>query len=746
MAPGLRAISDETEGAVDSELVERFLDSARAITPFTENEDRFRALFDAFLAFDRDSYRRLLAEAQVLERCEEICEWLCSKECVLLCLELCGPPPETVPSLSEFAGVAARVGTDRELAERLAAAVNDRDPQAFRALIEELELGPFCHLLCHWACIVRCELVCRVVCSPTPTGLGLGDLAGALTASGLAVSRLLANKQAFAEAVAAAEEEDCVRLRTATSSAGLVNDQCELICRWICAWRCLRVCLELCPLPRETAAVGLSEAFQFAQATARLAATPGNAERLIAAVVASPPDPAAWRELLDELKLTPYCIQLCHWICELVCHRFCVCVCPPSSAAVFTKIGNLFYEFDVASSLGGNGLTTDRRAFYEVLQLNGGIGLVQGASAIQYRFELAPTDVNGNPTGPWTAVPGDKILAANIGQFITATPPFIMEVWVNGTNSATSYSIAPTTDGWVTVPTPFPPFPVPPPPGVPVPPGVLEFIPGSTLAVIDTRDSALFQNWPETDETGVVAGQAANLAPVPGSNLGTSSTSISPGTVTALPVSPLPAAIPGGIGISVGGVTFQVAAAGAAAAATSIPVESQAVAGTIAAGQTVMALNAYYGIRMRLRTVGDLTDGSDAGTCAHVAIDNTLYHNVKHAYSVTSGELAVYEIGVQELVTDICGDIKTGTINVLFTAAHPNLGGASITIKGNGISDVPVPLPIPPVPINWHGSTPYDLTGLPNCAYILTLAVDLLLTDGVNDPDPLYDQIALCKT
>lgn len=731
---------------MDSEVVGRVLDSARAIAPFTEDEDRFRALFDAFLAFDRDSFRRLLAEAQVLERCELICEWLCSKECVLLCLELCGPPPEAVPGLSEFAAVAVRVGTDRELALRLAAAVSDRDPQAFRVLVDELEIGPFCHLLCHWACIVRCELVCRVVCPPAPAGQGLGDLAEALSAAGLAISRLLANKQAFAEAVAAAEDADCLRLRAAVSSAGLINGQCELICRWICAWRCLRVCLELCPVPlREAAAVGLSEAFQFARVTAQLAAAPANAERLVAAATASPPTPALWRELLDELKLTPYCIQLCHWICELVCHRFCVCVCPPSSDAVFTKIGNLFYEFDVASGLGGNGLTTDRRAFFRVLELNGGIALVSGASQIQYRFELAPTDVNGNPTGPWTAVPGDKILAANIGQFITVTPPFIMEVWVNGTNSATSYSITPTPDGWVTVPTPFPPFPLPPPPGVPVPPGVLEFIPGSTLAVIDTADPALFQAWPGTDEATVVAGKAANVAPAPGSNLGTTSTAIGPGTVTALPVSPLPAAIPAGIGISVGGTTFQVGGAGAAAAATSIPVESQAVAGPIAGGQTVMALNAYYGIRMRLRNVGDPPDGADAGTCAHIAINNTLYNNVKRAYTTVSDQLAVYEIGVQELVTNICGDIHSGAINVLFTAAHPNLGDVGITVTGNGLFDVPITMP-PPVPINWYATVPYSIAGLRDCAYILTLSVDVLLTDGVNVPDPLYDQIAFCKT
>jgi hypothetical protein len=40
----------------------------------------------------------------------------------------------------------------------------------------------------------------------------------------------------------------------------------------------------------------------------------------------------------------------------------CTCVCPPASIAVFTKIGG-YYEYDVASALGGSGLTNDNRAF-----------------------------------------------------------------------------------------------------------------------------------------------------------------------------------------------------------------------------------------------------------------------------------------------------------------------------------------------------------------------------------------------
>lgn len=39
----------------------------------------------------------------------------------------------------------------------------------------------------------------------------------------------------------------------------------------------------------------------------------------------------------------------------------------------------------------------------------------------------------------------------------------------------------------------------------------------------------------------------------------------------------------------------------------------------------------------------------------------------------------------------------------------------------------------------------WTVASLTPCAYIVTLAVGLLLTDGDSVPDPLYDQIAFCK-
>jgi hypothetical protein len=76
---------------------------------------------------------------------------------------------------------------------------------------------------------------------------------------------------------------------------------------------------------------------------------------------------------------------------------------------------------------------------------------------------------------------------------------------------------------------------------------------------------------------------------IAGSNLGTTTAAtINPGAIVSIPTLALPAAIPGGTPISVGGYTFVVAPAGAALSATSIPVISQSIAVAIPVSQAVL--------------------------------------------------------------------------------------------------------------------------------------------------------------
>jgi hypothetical protein len=156
---------------------------------------------------------------------------------------------------------------------------------------------------------------------------------------------------------------------------------------------------------------------------------------------------------------------------------------------------------------------------------------------------------------------------------------------------------------------------------------------------------------------------------------------------------------------------------------------------------------------MRVRQAGSATD-SDGGTCAVVAIDNTLYKNVNHHPEwdggIGSNEFAVAMVDIQELQAAGCAHI-TNSLTVLFTASHPNLGGVSVQMIGPGGPFLfALPTPVPETG-DWHGTaTPtggWSLSTLTPCAYIVQLSVDLLLTTGDLDfGPPLIDQIAFCLT
>jgi hypothetical protein len=645
----------------DEGLATDLVQAAEAVAALAGDEDRFRATFDAFLAADRESYQRLLTEFKLLDRCELVCDWICSKYCVFVCLQLCGPPIDVeLPDLREFAAVVTRITQDEELVERLANTVADRDVEGFRALVAELKIERFCHLLCHWACSVRCRLLCRVVCSPSPAHIA--SFVEELALAGAAITTLAADERAMAEVTEAVLTADCDVVRGVVQRLGLFQG-CHLVCEWLCTWRCVRVCLLLCRrFPVEAIEDPLGEAFAFAQATARLAANPADLQRLGDAVAKA--DPETFGAVVEELQLGRFCIQLCQWLCRLICRRFCFCVCPPRSAAYFIRIGQ--YEYAevyppggtvprIDSQIGGTGLTSDSRAFFRILRLNGGYSLQTGAPQMEYRFETITTDAAGHPSPP-TAI-WQPVLAGAAGG---AGEPTVI-----GYNISfpplhfTPLVVTPGAGGWIQVPLSSP-----------------SYVPTGDLLELNTE---ILTGTPHLDETGVVAGASASQP---------------------------------------------------------------------------LAEDVYFGIRMRVRNVGDPASEIDAGTCHHIAIDNTLYDNVTHQPAWRNltdppGDLAVYLVDIQELLGPHgCGQI-TNSLTVLYTAAHPNLGATTLRMDGPG---GPYAFTLTPdaasSPTDFFGTAAPDgfvVGDLRHCAYLVTLSVGVLLTDGDHDPGPLIDQIAFCK-
>jgi hypothetical protein len=455
--------------------------TGEAIAAFADDEDQFRALFDAFRAADADSFQRLLGERHLLDRCELVCEWVRCKECVLVCLELAGPPPEgELPSLIEFARVVDRITGDEELVERLASAVAERDADAFGSLVSDLDIARFAHLLCHWVCAIHGRLICQVICAPEP--VPPRHMADELMQAGEVIRQVAADEEAFSAVARAAEAGDCEALRSAVAAAGLL-DRCQIICEWICTWRCLRVCLVLCrPIPFTPAEQPLSEAFEFAKVTAQLAAEPSTLARLSAAVNSG--DTKAFQAIVAELKLERFCIQLCHWICFVICRRFCFCVCPnPPLQPWFTTVGHfdIYSDIDATTGKTNKGLTYaglyyqggPNFAFYSCLQLGGFCPTTSPSFAgvpMRYRFLYdtgsGPVAITGSTVCrveagtrliPWPQNVGGIAGTVTVPTFQTVTiagapqpdpiPPGPGAPWIG----PSEHVIVPDSEGWIPV-------------------------------------------------------------------------------------------------------------------------------------------------------------------------------------------------------------------------------------------------------------------------------------------------------
>ena len=189
--------------------------------------------------------------------------------------------------------------------------------------------------------------------------------------------------------------------------------------------------------------------------------------------------------------------------------------------------------------------------------------------------------------------------------------------------------------------------------------------------------------------------------------------------------------------------------------------ETGVTAGTSA--NAPLQTDAHYGVRMRIRNQGTSGEGTEAGTCSHIAINNSYYNNISHhpywpgGLFGASNELAVASIGIAELASAPCSEL-TSSLTVEFTAAHSNLGPVAVTLQGPG---GPYAFDLDPATAenpgeNWFGTATPALVGsppapswsfasLPPCAYLLEISVTVLLTTGDTEPLPLWDYIAFCK-
>jgi hypothetical protein len=395
----------------------RLAAQADAVGRLAQDAGAFAAAFAAFESRDPDAFRWVLERVEILPRCELICEWLQIKLCVLRCVEVCGPPVEVErpPSLLQFAQAVVRLAEDEKRLRRAVDAVSCGDAEAFHAVLAELKLQAFCHLLCRWVCSSLWRRFCEIVCIPH---IGpVPDPVGDLRAAARVMARVIENQKAFETIAKVAETLDCERTRTAIGEAGF-HGECEIICWVFCTWRCAWICRELCPRPEAvlTGVHAIEEARAFALAARQLAGHPRVLFDLVTAVQGRNAD--LYGEIVDRFRLHPYCLQLCGWVCSVTCSEFCICICPnPVLQPWFTTVGyfGIYSDIDGTTgktnkalpfpSLGSGG--GPNFAFFGDLQLGGfcpATSPVFSGVAMKYRFLIdtgaGPQPITGGLVSP----------------------------------------------------------------------------------------------------------------------------------------------------------------------------------------------------------------------------------------------------------------------------------------------------------------------------------------------------------
>lgn len=181
----------------------------------------------------------------------------------------------------------------------------------------------------------------------------------------------------------------------------------------------------------------------------------------------------------------------------------------------------------------------------------------------------------------------------------------------------------------------------------------------------------------------------------------------------------------------------------------------------VQAGETAGPPNAtlgrvfFYSLRLKVREAftfgGAPVPGSEqvGGTCVRLAVMNTLYNNVaKNGLWIphtVDGELGVASLDIAELAAGGCTEI-TDSLTIKYTAAHPNLGTFSIGMTGPGGPYSFTPGPGGTADNRFGTATnDFNIADLPDCAYIVKLTVNLLLTTGDGHPGPIEDVVAFSK-
>jgi hypothetical protein len=121
------------------------------------------------------------------------------------------------------------------------AAFESKDANAFRWVLERLEMLPYCELICEWVRIKLCVLRCVEICGPPREKAEVPSLQHFARA----VAKLVSNEKHLRRVLDAVSCGDGAEYRAVLEELHLV-EFCNLLCYWVCSIGYGRVCEVVC--------------------------------------------------------------------------------------------------------------------------------------------------------------------------------------------------------------------------------------------------------------------------------------------------------------------------------------------------------------------------------------------------------------------------------------------------------------------------------------------------------------------
>jgi hypothetical protein len=228
---------------------------------------------------------------------------------------------DAVRSLAAQSEVIAQLAQDSGAFAAVVAAFEARDAEAFRWVLNRVDMLPYCELICEWVRIKWGVLRCIQLCGVPRDRVQVPDL----TQFARAVVQLSSNETLLRRVVDAVACGNGENYRAAIAELKL-TDFCYLICHWVYFISYRRVCEVICSRER----VRLADAVDDVRAASQSVAEILKDEQALAAIgkAAITLDCITIRDRIDAAGFQQHCEILCwlicSWRCALVCREFCV--------------------------------------------------------------------------------------------------------------------------------------------------------------------------------------------------------------------------------------------------------------------------------------------------------------------------------------------------------------------------------------------------------------------------------------